>query len=161
MAKVTRVSAAGIALIHRWEELRLEAYLDVADIPTIGWGTTRYPDGSKVALGDTCTKDHADAYFEHDLRRFELAVDALTVDMITQRQFDALTSFAYNTGEGAYRDSTLRRRVNANPDDSDIRREFMRWIYSGGKRRRGLWNRRHAEADHYFGVTTPTPPYPY
>jgi len=142
---------AGRALIQTFESCRLTAYPDSANVWTIGWGTTRYPDGRRVAKGDTCTQEQADAWFWHDLRRFEDDVDALTTDRVTPRQFDALVSFTYNVGQGHYRSSTLRKKVNANPNDPAIRAEFTKWVYSGGKKVKGLLRRRIAEADHYFG----------
>jgi lysozyme len=158
--KITQLSLDGIKLLQQFEGLRLEAYPDSAGIWTIGYGTTRYPDGTKVRPSDVCSQEEADRYFRHDLRRFELAVDALTVDALNQPQFDALTSFVYNTGESAYRDSTLRKRVNANPADPAIRAQFMRWHNAGGNPVLGLWRRRHREADFYIGVSTPMPPGP-
>lgn len=157
---ITAVSPAGSALIQRWESCRLAAYLDSAGIATIGWGTIRYPDGRKVRMGETCTAEEADQYFRHDLTRFELAVNALTVDTVRQREFDALVSFSYNVGEGAYRGSTLRKKVNANPSDTAIRRQFMKWYFAGGKPVLGLWRRRHSEADHYTGIVLPIPSFP-
>lgn len=159
--KITNVSPEGLKLLKRFEGLRLAAYLDSAGIPTIGYGTIRYPNGEKVKMGDLCTPDQADLYFQHDLRRFELAVDALTVDTISQRQFDALTSLTYNIGENGYRGSTLRRVLNTNPDDRGIRKQFMRWHFAGGRPIKGLFKRRHQEADFYFGVTTPLPAWPH
>lgn len=154
------LSAAGVALLQRSEGCKLVAYLDSANIPTIGYGTIRYPDGRRVKMGDTCTQEQADAWFRHDLTRFERDVDELTVDAIQQRQFDALVSFAYNVGTGNYRNSTLRKKVNFAPDDPAIRAQFMRWFHAGGEAIQGLWNRRHREADFYFGVTTPCPEFP-
>lgn len=157
--KVTTPSPEGIAMIHAEESCELSAYLDVAGVWTIGYGTTRYFGGQRVKAGDTCTQDQADSYFAYDLQRFALAVDALTVDSLLQRQFDALTSFNYNVGENAYRNSTLRKTVNANPNDPAIRQQFMRWHFADGKPVKGLWNRRHREADFYFGEQTPRPPF--
>ena len=156
-----RVSPSGIALIHRFESCRLEAYMDSANIWTIGWGTTRYFGGSRVKEGDKRTQEEVDRYFAFDLHRFEDEIDMLTVDGLDQVQFDALVSFGYNVGTGqlGYRGSTLRKRVNANPLDPDIRIQFMRWHKAGGKPVYGLWRRRHAEADHYFGVETIEPPF--
>lgn len=154
------LSADGFRRLQEREGCRLEAYLDVAGIPTIGYGTIRYPGGRKVQLGDTCTADQAAAWFRFDLGRFEVAVDALTVDTVSRSQFDALVSFVYNLGEGAYRGSTLRQKVNADPNDPAIRPEFMRWVKAGGVKVKGLWVRRHDEADQYFGTSTPCPPFP-
>jgi lysozyme len=159
--KITDVSPEGLTLLKQFEGLRLSAYLDSAGIPTIGYGTIRYPNGEKVKMGDLCTPDQADMYFAHDLQRFERAVDALSVDTLSQRQFDALTSFTYNTGENAYRTSTLRKVVNVNPNDPGIRRQFQKWHFAGGRPIKGLWKRRHREADFYFGVKTPLPAWPH
>lgn len=161
-----RTSPAGIALLHGSEACRLRAYLDTGKLPTIGWGTTVYPDGRRVLMGDTCTQAQADAWFARDLARFERAVDVLTIDAITQQQFDALVNLTYNIGEPNYRTSTVRRLVNANPNDPAIRAAFMRWYkdnIDGDPALEGvagLWARRHREADFYFGVTTPCPPFP-
>lgn len=153
-------SLAGQALIKSFEGLRLEAYLDQAGIPTIGFGTIRYPNGEKVKLGDRCTEVQASDYFAHDLQRFELDVDALTTDLAHQRQFDALVSFTYNLGTGNYRASHLRLTVNLDPDNPVIRHEFMKWYYAGGHPNKGLWHRRHLEANAYFNQDLPEPPFP-
>lgn len=160
------VSPAGIRLLHGWEACRLEAYQDIAGIWTVGWGTTRYPDGRRVREGDRCTQEQADAWFRHHLQAVEVDVDALTTDALAPRQFDALVCLAYNIGVPGYQGSTVRRRVNAHPDDPGIREAFMRWCRANQdadpykERSEGLWNRRHAEADHYFGVQTPVPAFP-
>ena len=154
----------GEELAKRWEQCRLTAYDDngnaAGGVWTIGWGTTRYPDGTRVKSGDTCTQEQADAWFRHDWARFVQAMDALTTDQITERQAGALTCFVYNVGEAGYRGSTLRRRVNANPTDPTIRAAFMMWHKDDGVPLLGLWRRRHSEADYYFGVSTPCPEMP-
>jgi lysozyme len=100
-------------------------------------------------------------FYAHDLEATERAVDALTVDHITPRQFDALVSLVYNIGADAYRGSTVRRYVNVDPTAKKIRTAFMMWHWDEGSPIKGLWNRRHREADYYFGTLTPTPPFPY
>ena len=154
----------GETLIQRWESCRLVAYDDngnaAGGVWTIGWGTTKYPDGRRVQPGDTCTQAQADEWFRLDLLSHAQAMDALTTDAITIQQAGALNSFVYNCGVAGYRGSTLRRRVNANPNDPSIREAFMRWHFDNGKPVLGLWRRRHSEADHYFNVTTPTPAMP-
>ena len=66
------------------------------------------------------------------------------------KQFDALTSFTYNVGSGAFGGSTLLKKLKVNPNDPTIRDEFMRWVYGGGEILPGLVTRREAEADLYF-----------
>jgi lysozyme len=81
---------------------------------------------------------------------FEKYVDSYCVDSITQNEFDALVSFAYNLGPANLKASTLLKKVNANPNDESIRLEFMKWVKAGGKTLKGLVRRREAEADLYF-----------
>lgn len=150
MAKITQLSDKGIDEIVKSEGLRLEAYLDTAKIPTIGIGATRYFGGSRVKMGDKITVSQAYGYFRHDIKWAEKAVDDLTVDTLNQNQFDALVSFVYNVGMTAYRNSTLRKRINKDPGDPSIRQEFNKWVMSGGKVTQGLVNRRKREADMYF-----------
>jgi lysozyme len=69
---------------------------------------------------------------------------------LTQNQFNALVSFAYNVGTGAFSTSTLLKKVNANPNDLTIRNEFARWTRANGKIVNGLVNRRKKESDVYF-----------
>lgn len=154
-----RAGPKAIALIHEFEQLRLKSYLCPAKVWTIGWGTTRYPEGRPVGPGQVCTKVQADAWFRHDLLRFEREVTRRLQVPVTPRQFGALVSFTYNLGEGALGRSRLLKRVNAHPADPAIRQEFMKWHKAGGQRLKGLWRRRHREADFYFGVDTDAPPF--
>lgn len=150
------VSQECIDLIKSFEGLFLEAYLCPANVPTIGYGTISYPDGRKVKLGDKCTQNEALEYLMFEVKQKAAKVDALMRDDLTPNQFAALISFAYNVGEGALKDSTLRKRVNANPSDATIRDAFMMWdkVRVDGKMKplAGLTRRRKAEADLYFKV---------
>jgi lysozyme len=75
---------------------------------------------------------------------------------VNQNQFDALVSFCYNLGIGAFNSSTLKKKVIANPADASIRDEFMKWNKARVKgvltELKGLTNRRTAEADLYFKI---------
>ena len=149
--KVTRISPAGLDLIKQFEGLRLKPYLDSVGVPTIGWGTIRYPNGSIVGINDrVITEAEAESFLQNDVKRFELDVDAMATDVLTQNQFDALVSFTYNLGAGALKGSTLLKKVNVNPNDPTIRMEFVKWVYAGGEVLEGLKKRRIMEADLYF-----------
>lgn len=153
MEHIIHIDQAGFNLIHGLEGCVLKPYLDVAGVPTIGWGTTRYPSGVKVKMSDSAiTRQQADEYAKHDILYFESKVDAFTRDDINQHQFNALVSLMYNIGETEFRTSTVLKRVNANPNDPTIREAFSRFKYAGGKIDKGLVNRRQKEADHYFSV---------
>ena len=132
-----------IALIKRFEGYLNKPYLCPAGIPTIGFGTTVYPSGKKVLLSDPhITMTEACFFLKNDLIRFENAINKAITVPITQHQFDALCSFVYNVGIGAFMDSTLLKKINAGEYAGD---EFLRWNKAGGKVLAGLTERRQAE----------------
>jgi lysozyme len=140
-----------IILMHKYEGLRLDAYLCPAKVPTIGYGNTFYEDGSKVKIGDKITKKRADELFNNVLEKnFATPVRGLIKSKVTNNQFSALVSFAYNVGVSNLQRSTLLKMVNVNPKDPAIRAQFMRWNKAGGKELLGLTRRREAEANLYF-----------
>jgi len=146
-----RTSENGLQLITAHEGFRSKPYLCPAGVPTIGYGSTFYPDGLKVTLQDRpVTEAEATALLAAALEGFEGAVNDLVTATITQVQFDALVSFVYNVGRNAFVKSTLLRKVNANPNDPTIYAEFARWNKGGGKVLPGLVKRRKEEAELYF-----------
>jgi lysozyme len=148
--KITSISNLGLSLIKQFEGFRMNSYLCPANVWTIGYGSTRYSDGRKVKQGDVITEHDAHVLLLDTVKAFEKAVDDYTTDAITQPQFDALVCFAYNVGAANLKNSTLLRKVNANTADPAIRDEFNKWVYAGGKKLKGLMERRKAEADLYF-----------
>jgi lysozyme len=141
----------GYLFITKHEGLSLKPYLCPAKIPTIGYGNTYYTDGKRVTLLDKdITKQQAFEMFKEIANRFAKRVDTLVTTELTQNQFNALVSFAYNVGTGNFSSSTLLKKVNRNPDDLTIKDEFLRWNKAGGKVLNGLTNRRNEEADLYF-----------
>jgi lysozyme len=148
--KVTKTNSKGIDLIKKYEGLKLVAYLCPANVWTIGYGTTRYPNGQRVKQGDKCTELQAEEYLKHDLIQFELSVDALCTDRLNANQFSALVSFAYNLGATNLRNSTLLKKVNADVNDATISSEFLKWNRASGRVLKGLTLRRQDEARLYF-----------
>src|SRR5690554_4403486 len=145
-----RTSPTGEALLHHFEGFRSEAYLDPVNIWTIGYGNTRYEDGTPVRKGDHVTRERGAELFRNILRGFERAVlDAVKVPL-TQGQFDALVSLAYNIGSGAFRSSTLLRVLNAG-DYEGAADQFLRWNRGGGRVLPGLTRRREAERKLFRG----------
>ena len=138
-----------IDLIKKFEGLRLEAYQCSAKVWTIGYGSTMYPDGTKVKQGDTCTLEQAQEYLMQDLAKRSGNIATILPDDIKQNKFDALLSFAYNLGIGALKSSTLLKKVKLNQFDPSIPDEFMKWVKAGGKVLKGLELRRKAEAELY------------
>lgn len=142
-----KTSDAGLQLIKDFEQCRLAAYQCSAGVWTIGWGHTK-----GVKQGDTCTQAQADAWLAEDVAEVEQGVRLLVKVPLTQGQFDALVSFAFNCGldidvdtiaEGLG-DSTLLRKLNAG-DYIGAALEFQKWDKSSGMTLRGLTRRRLAE----------------
>ena len=138
------LSEKGMKMLSDFEGLRLEAYLDSAKIPTIGYGTIKYPNGKKVKLGDKITKEQAVDYKKHDLKGFEDTVNKLVEVDLTQYQYDALVSLSYNIGSGAFELSTLLKKLNKG-DYKGAADAFLSWINAGGRKQQGLINRRQKE----------------
>lgn len=142
MSKRT-IGLAGLALIKQFEGLRLKAYLCPAKVWTIGYGST----GAHVRAGLTITEAEAEALLRKDLARFEAAVDAATATA-SQREFDAMVSFAFNVGIQAFNRSTILQKHRAG-DYGGAAAEFARWNKAGGRVLPGLSRRRAAEAALY------------
>lgn len=136
------VSAAGLALIKRFEGLRLTAYRDAAGNLTIGYGHLIQP-GERFAHGIDGAE--AAALLAADLRAAEAAVARLAAVPLSQGQRDALVSFVFNLGAARLAGSTLLKKLNAG-DGLGACQEFVRWIHAGGRPLKGLLRRRLAEA---------------
>ena len=135
------VSNNGISLIKKFEGCRLTSYQDVGKVWTVGWGST----GPHIGQGLTISQAQADAWLREDIDKFAVGVaDALKVS-VNQNQFDALVSFAYNVGLGAFRSSTLLKLLNDKADANVVASEFLKWVNVDGVPYDGLKNRRNAE----------------
>ncbi|MNH85268.1 Lysozyme RrrD [compost metagenome] len=138
------LSVDGVNQICNFEGLKLSAYDDGTGVWTIGYGTTRYPNGKRVSEGDRCSLEQAKTYMQHDLKIFERAVNSSVKVPLKQNQFDALVSLTYNIGVGAFKHSTLLKKLNSG-DYKEAANQFDVWVNAGGKRLKGLVNRRAME----------------
>ena len=146
-----KVSKQGLEIIKKHEGFRSKPYLCPAGVPTIGYGSTYYPDGKRVKMTDNAIdKVSAETLLYMTLNKFEDCVLNAVKSNINQNQFDALVSFTYNLGCGNLNKSTLLKKVNVDPCDRSIVNEFMKWNKAGGKVLKGLTTRRHDEATLYF-----------
>lgn len=142
-----QISNNGIALIKRFEGCRLTAYPDPGtggDPWTIGYGWTLPVDGKPVRPGMTIDQATADRLLKTGLVSYENDVLKIVKVKLTQGQFDALVSFAYNVGSRALSTSTLLKKLNAG-DIKGAADEFLRWNKASGKVLNGLTRRREAE----------------
>lgn len=139
-----RISHEGLTLVASVEGLRLDAYPDPGtggEPWTIGYGHT-----GGVKPGDRITIDQAMQFLRNDLATAERCVAGKVHVPLRQVQFDALCSFVFNVGCGAFTTSTLLRKLNAG-DTTGAAAEFGKWINAGGKPLPGLVRRRALERD--------------
>jgi lysozyme len=143
-AKYT-LSKAGIELIKRFEGLRTNAYRCPAGVWTIGYGHTR-----TAKPGMMISHQQAEELLKKDLSFFEDAVTRLVKVPLTQGQYDALVSFAYNCGVEALRVSSLLRYLNKG-EYNLAALQFSRWTRANGKVLPGLVSRRADEYELFKG----------
>jgi lysozyme len=149
MNDLLHLSKAGLNLIKSFEGLFLTAYYCPAGVLTIGYGHTNM-DGvePRVVKGLRITTEQAEDILRRSLKKYEDAVKRLVKVRLTQSEFDALVSFAYNCGIGALEKSTLLRKLNKG-DYACVPAELMKYNKAtvNGKRvvLNGLTRRRKAE----------------
>lgn len=107
------------------------------------YGTTN---PNKLKHNEAISEQEATAWLKEDCSRFEQSVNNNVKVKLTSNQFSALVSFCYNVGEGAFRSSTLLKKLNTG-DYSGACKELDRWNKGGGRVLQGLVRRRDAEQD--------------
>jgi lysozyme len=151
------VSADAIKMIAHHEGIRYKPYRCPAKLWTVGVGHVLYPEQGKLPIDQRdgfalrpednkqFTKDEVDGILRSDLQRFERGVGQLIPVALTQGQFDACVSFAFNVGLGTLQRSTFRQKVLRGEKDAAIA-SLLQYCKAGGKVLRGLENRRKDEA---------------
>lgn len=135
-------------LIKRFEGRRLKAYRCSAGVLTIGYGHTSMAGSPQVTPGMTITAGDADAIFDRDIERFAARVEALIKVPVSENQFGAMVSLAFNIGVGAFAKSSVLRFTNKK-QFNNAADAFALWNKAGGKVLPGLTKRRAAEAALY------------
>jgi len=148
-----KTSDAGLNLIKEFEGFESNAYVDPGtggEPITIGYGTTRYANGTKVRMGDSINEDQATEELRHHVEQVaEKAIKRYIDVPLTQLEFDSLVSWVYNVGSGNLQASTLRKVVN-NGDYLQGGEELLKWNKAAGKVLAGLTRRRVAERNLYL-----------
>lgn len=132
------ISDLGLAILELFESYRSVAYQDQRGVWTCGYGHT----GPEIKEHTTCTADQAAVWLMTDVAHAESVASA--VGGLTQHQFDAITSFIYNVGEHAFKDSTLHTMLDAG-DESAAANQFLIWNRIDGVVNEGLNRRRRVE----------------
>jgi lysozyme len=148
-----KTSQAGLDLIKEFEGFRAKPYLCSAGVPTIGYGSTRYADGTPVSLRDPAiTEVVASALFKDTLVIYEKAVTKAVKIPLEQYEFDALVSLCYNIGVGNLVSSTLVRLLNEDEVRIEVAGQFLRWNRANSVVIPGLTRRREAEREMFLGL---------
>jgi len=140
------ISEVGLNLIKEFESCRLTAYQDVVGKWTVGYGQT----GPGIGPGTVWTQDRADAALDTKAQQVTAALNLLIRATVTQSQFDACGSLAYNIGCTAFEHSTLLRLLNGGYYNGAME-QFPKWSMAGGVQIAGLLRRRLAEQQLFKG----------
>ena len=150
------VSDRAIKMIKHHEGVRQKPYRCPAKLWTIGVGHVLYPEQGKMKIDDrdgfalkpednrVFSMEEVDGILKSDLQRFERGVATYCPVALTQGQFDALVSFAFNVGLGTLQRSTLRQKV-LRDDMEGAAEEFLKYCMAGGRVLKGLQTRRTDE----------------
>lgn len=148
-----KTSQQGIDFIKQFEGFRAKAYRCPAGVPTIGYGSTRYADGTAVTLRDPAITEATGIELLRDtLTTYEKAVVKAVKVQLEQYEFDALVSLCYNIGVGNLASSTLVRLLNAGESREIVAGQFLRWNKANSVIISGLTRRREGERAMFLGL---------
>ncbi|MFK5947951.1 MAG: lysozyme [Methylococcales bacterium] len=116
------ISKNGLDLLKQFEGWRAQVYLDSANLPTIGYGHLLKDNETYFMIN----KMEGEALLKQDVSVAETAVNKMVSVNLSQNMFDALVSFVYNVGAGAFKASTLLRVLNAG-DYQEAQRQLAVW----------------------------------
>jgi lysozyme len=145
-----KFSATGMELLKSSEGFRNRVYLDVAGLPTIGYGhrllhSDSFPNGINEL--------QAANLLACDVRDAEQAVQRLVKVPLTQGQFDALVDFTFNLGAGRLAASALLKSLNAGRYD-EAAEQLLCWDHASGQEMVTLKARRKAEVELWQSTQT-------
>jgi len=113
--------------IKSFEGWRKKAYLDSANVWTIGWGTTKWFDGYNIKEGMVITKEICNKLFNRDINNFSSKIFDFVKVKLSDHQFSSLVSFTYNVGIGNFSRSTLLKKLNKGMY-KEAAAEFSKWV---------------------------------
>jgi lysozyme len=149
-----QMSEQGLELLKQWEGFKLNVYNDSAGLPTIGVGhliTQSERSSANIVINGVAVKYAAGLtdqqvvdLLSQDVQPAEQSVNNGVKVPLNQNQFDALVSFTFNVGGGAFAGSTLLKVLNQR-QYTEVPNQLLRWTKAGGKVVQGLVNRRQNE----------------
>ena len=131
----------GMNFLKGFESFVPHIYLCQSGVETIGYGET-----NKKVINDfrskIMTEDYASKLLKNSLVKYQKCVEQYVKVPLSENEYAALVCFCYNVGRYQFRSSTLLKVLNRK-DYEGVPNQFMRWIYSRGKKSNGLIKRRN------------------
>ena len=154
-----KLNENGLALLRAFEGFRAQSYRDVAGVWTIGYGHTGRAGPPEVTPQSRMTEPEARALMKRQAETFAKAVRSMLTRELTDDQFSALVSFAFNVGTGAFARSSVLKAVNEGRLDA-VPGRLKLWVKARGRVLPGLVRRRAAEAAMFAAAPAAAPPPP-
>jgi len=154
-----KVNKAGIDLIKQFEGCKLKAYKDSVGIWTVGYGLTTAAGFIEVTKGTTITQEEADHYLEKAVDKFAGEIAPAFQTNVSENEFSACVSLAYNIGSPRFKKSSVLKHLNAGSREKAAD-AFLLWNKAGGKVLKGLERRREAERDLFLTPARAVPQQP-
>lgn len=141
-----KINDAGLSIIKSFESCELKSYQDTGGVWTIGYGHTK-----NVGPGMRISQSEADQFLKEDVSEAERIVDKHIKAALTDNEFSALVSFAFNLGPAGFRKkdgsgTKIATYLNSF-NKAAAAKSFLSWIYDNGKPLKGLMRRRQAEME--------------
>ena len=151
-AGASDIDPRAVALVREFESFQPIAYLDDANVWTIGYGTTAAAGvGITPKLGMRITEAEAEEYLRRGLDKFAALIRPKITRPTTPAEFGAMLSLAYNIGPTAFARSSVLRWFNGG-DKDEAADAFRLWNRAGGRVLKGLVRRREAERDLFLST---------
>ena len=138
----------GVDFIKSFEGFKPYVYKDIAGLNTIGYG---HLIRKGEVFPETISEEEGEIILKRDLYKAERSILRNINVPLFDNQFNSLVSWVFNIGSGAIQRSTLRMKLNRGDDIDDVGDEFLKWVYAGGRRIKGLIRRRKAERLMFIG----------
>lgn len=143
-AKIVGLAAAGVlalagVTVAKWEGYSAQPYLDIVGVKTVCAGHT----GN--VQDKTYTRVECDALLQSDLAKHWAEIQPCIRKPLADHQAAAVLSLGFNVGSGAVCRSMMVKKINLGAAPVEYCRELFKWVYAGGKKVRGLENRRKDE----------------
>lgn len=146
---ISGISDEGVKYTASKEGYVAAPYKDSIGIPTIGIGTTVYPDGKRVKLTDRpIDRKTAESYLKTHMNKDAISFNkSLSGVLLSQTEYDLYMDFTYQFGVGNWKNSSILTNLKQGKYTQACN-SLLKWYKAGGKDCRarhnncyGVWQR--------------------